>query len=147
MILTNNYLESPFGQPFAIFFGTLCSAVIGVGLTKLFLLAGASGESHLWICGALSVAIASIFMSHTHTLHPAAASTALICSINAEIRHLGWFYLADQVICGVIVISIACLFGNMYARYPLYWFLPPKLSAPKPADNKNSLHQTKTRKS
>lgn len=66
-------------------------------------------------------------MSYTRTLHPAAASSAFICSINNDIRRLGWFFLVNQLVCCVIVIAVACVFANIYAKYPLYWVLPPKL--------------------
>lgn len=131
IILTNNYLESPFGQPFPLAAGTLISAIIGTGLTKLFMLNPAN-EDHLWVCGVLSVTIASTVMGLTGTLHPAAAGTALLCSMSDEVRiHLGWFYLVNQLVLVCITVGIACLFGNMYAKYPLYWLLPPRLSSTK----------------
>lgn len=131
VILTNNYLESPFGQPLPLATGTIISAIIGTGLTKLFMLNPAN-EEYLWVCGVLAVAISSVIMGLTGTLHPAAASTALLCATSKEIREqLGWFYLVNQIVISIITIGIACLFGNMYSRYPLYWLLPPRLETPK----------------
>lgn len=78
------------------------------------------GEDHLWICGILATALSSIAMSLTGTLHPAAASSAFLCTMSEQVReNLGCFYLIDQVVLFLITIGFACLFGNMYTKYPL----------------------------
>lgn len=131
IILTNNYLESPFGQPLPLLLGTIISSVIGTGLTKIFMLSHV-GQDHLWICGIVATALSSIAMSLTGTLHPAAASSAFLCAMNKQVReNLGWFYLVDQIVLFLITIGFACLFGNMYTKYPLYWLLPPRLETTK----------------
>lgn len=84
-------------------------------------------EQIIWVCAALSVAISSVVMVHTKTLHPAAASGALIAAIDEDIRDMGWFFLVDQIVCAILVILVACFYGNMYSKYPLFWVLPPKL--------------------
>lgn len=131
IILTCNALESPLGQPFNLFFGTLFSSVIGVGLTKLWML-HENNEETLWICGALALAISSVFMSHTKMVHPAAGSAALLCAINPTIRHMGWFYLVVQIVTALIVMAVGSIFANLYSQYPLYWLLPPNLAETRP---------------
>lgn len=84
-------------------------------------------EHILWVCAALAVAISSVVLVHTKTLHPAAVSGALIAAIDKDIRDMGWFFLVDQIVCAILVILVACFFGNMYSKYPLFWVLPSKL--------------------
>ena len=127
IILTCNALESPLGQPFNLFFGTFFSSILGVGLTKIWML-NQSNEATLWVCGALALALSSVLMTHAKMVHPAAGSAALLCAINPEIRHLGWYYLVVQIVTALIVMGVAAVFANIYAQYPLYWALPPKLT-------------------
>lgn len=127
IILTCNALESPFGQPFSLFVGTIISCVLGISLTKIWMLNPAN-EDTLWVCAALAAALSSILMSWAKVIHPAACSAALLCAINTEVRHMGWFYLLVQTITSAIVIACGVLFSNLYAQYPLYWFLPPEPS-------------------
>lgn len=127
IILTCNALESPLGQPFPQFFGTILSSILGIGLTKIWTLDGRNEET-LWVCGALALALSSIMMTRFKIVHPAAGSAALLAAINPQIRAMGWFYLVVQIVTAIIVIGVGSIFGNLYAQYPLYWTLPPKLS-------------------
>lgn len=126
VILTCNALQSPFGQPFSLFGGTFLSCIVGISLTKLWMLNPAN-EDTLWVCGALAAALSSILMSWLQVIHPAACTSALLSAYNPTIRHLGWFYLVIQIVSSIICIGSALIFSNMYAQYPLYWFLPPTL--------------------
>jgi hypothetical protein len=126
MILTCNGLESPFGQPYNIVVGTFICSLLGVILTKLWLLIP-SNEETLWVCGALASSLASVLLSYAQVVHPAACSAALIPVINNAVRSLGWYYLVVQLVTSALVISVSALFANIYAQYPLYWLLPPKL--------------------
>lgn len=132
IILTCNALESPLGQPLSLFFGTFFASVLGIGLTKLWILKDTHMET-LWVCGAVALALSSIMMSHTKLVHPAAGSAALLAAINPEIRAMGWFYLVVQIVTALIVICVGSIFANIYSQYPLYWALPPKLSKVIPA--------------
>lgn len=127
IILTCNGLESPLGQPFNLFVGTFFTSIIGIGLTKLWMLRE-GGEETLWICGALATSISSVFMSYAKIIHPAAGSAALLAAISPEVRHMGWYYLVIQIVTALLIICVSSLFANIYAQYPLYWLLPPNLS-------------------
>lgn len=131
VILTCNALESPFGQPYSLFLGTFISCVLGVGLTKLWLLIP-ENEDTLWVCGALSGSLSSVLMSWAQLIHPAAGSAAILPAVNDEIRNLGWFFLVVQIVTSLIVIAVSSIFSNLYAQYPLYWFLPPHLEKETP---------------
>lgn len=134
IILTCNGLESPFGQPFNIIVGTLASSFIGICLAKLWML-NPENEDTLWVCAALSAAITSIMMSAIKSIHPAACSAGLLPIFSPRVRSLGWFYLVIQLVSGIIIILVSMVFGNIYAQYPLYWLLPPKLD-----DTANTQH-------
>lgn len=126
LILTCNGLESPFGQPYNIVVGTFICSLLGVILTKLWLLIP-SNEDTLWVCGALSASLASVLLTYAQVVHPAACSAALIPVINKPVRSLGWYYLVVQLVTSALVLPISAVFANIYAQYPLYWLLPPKL--------------------
>lgn len=126
VILTCNALESPLGQPFNLFFGTFFSSILGIGLTKVWMLSGAN-EDTLWVCGALALALSSIMMMHLQMIHPAAGSAALLAAISPPIREMGWFYLVVQIVIALIVMGVGAIFANIYAQYPLYYFRPPQI--------------------
>lgn len=136
IILTCNALESPLGQPFPQFVGTILSSILGIGLTKIWVIGGRNEET-LFVCGALALALSSIMMTRLNVVHPAAGSAALLAAISPPVRDMGWYYLVVQIVTAIIVIGVGSIFGNMYAQYPLYWLLPPKLasstSTPPPA--------------
>ncbi|VVT54495.1 uncharacterized protein SAPINGB_P004104 [Magnusiomyces paraingens] len=127
-ILIYNAVESPLGQPRNTFCGNLVSSFVGVAITKLFMLRAAN-EEHLWVCGALNVGVASIAMAVTKTVHPPGGAAALIAAVDPTIRGLGWFYIVVQIVTGLIMLSVACLFNNVQRRYPLYWWTPLTLRA------------------
>lgn len=127
IILTCNGLESPLGQPFSLFFGTFFTSIIGIGLTKLWMLRE-GGEETLWVCGALATSISSVFMSYAKLIHPAAGSASLLAAISPAVRHMGWYYLVIQIVTGLLIICVSSVFANIYAQYPLFWFMPPNLA-------------------
>jgi hypothetical protein len=130
-ILIYNVVESPLGQPRSTFFGNFISTFVGICITKLFML-NSNNEQYLWVSGALCVGVASIVMSFTKTLHPPGGASALLCSIDQQVRDLGWFYLVIQIVSGLIMLAVACLFNNIQRRFPLYWWTPNTLRATGP---------------
>lgn len=130
-ILIYNVVESPLGQPRNTFFGNFISTFLGICITKLFML-NPDNEQYMWVSGALCVAVASIAMSFTKTLHPPGGASALLCSIDQQVRELGWFYLVIQIVSGLIMLAVACLFNNIQRRFPLYWWTPNTLRATGP---------------
>lgn len=128
IILVFNAIDSPLAQPRNCFIGTMVSSVIGVCLTKLWLI-NPENNNYMWLCGALSVAISTVIMRLLNCLHPPAGAAALMPSVTPQVRDLGWYYLLVQLICGPLLLFIACLMNNIARRYPMYWWTPENLSS------------------
>lgn len=134
-------IEAPFAQPRAIFLGHSISAILGVGITKIFLhLSPESFENHLWLAGSLSCAVASTIMTITKTIHPPSGGTALIAATQADIRALGWYYIPVVMLSSVLMIAIGLIINNIQRQYPMYWWssaslVPHEESAKKSADS------------
>ncbi len=130
-ILEYNTIESPLAQPRNLILGHFLSAVVGVGITKLFLLLPAARfEDSRWVAGALAVGLASITMSFTKTIHPPAGATALLAASNLEIQDLGWWLLPLVLLASMLMLVSALVINNgMGRRYPVYWWTPIDLKA------------------
>ncbi|KAK5946467.1 hypothetical protein PMZ80_000610 [Knufia obscura] len=127
-ILEYNAIESPLSQPRNLIMGHFLSAVIGVGITKLFhLLPEARFEDLRWLAGALSVGIASTVMGVTKTVHPPAGATALLAATTPEMTVLGWWLLPLVLLACCLMLSSAMLVNNLYKRFPVYWWTPADL--------------------
>ncbi|OQV02272.1 hypothetical protein CLAIMM_07501 [Cladophialophora immunda] len=128
-ILEYNTIESPLAQPRNLVFGHFLSAIVGVGITKLFLLLPPDRFEDLrWLAGALSVGCASIAMSFTKTIHPPAGATALLAATNVEIQDLGWWLLPLVLLAAMLMLASALVVNNFSGRrYPVYWWTPVDL--------------------
>ncbi|KIW77533.1 hypothetical protein Z517_09979 [Fonsecaea pedrosoi CBS 271.37] len=128
-ILEYNTIESPLAQPRNLIFGHFLAAVIGVGITKLFLLLPPDRfEEQRWAAGALAVGCASILMSFTKTIHPPAGATALLAATNQEIQDLGWWLLPLVLLAAMLMLASALVVNNLSGRrYPVYWWTPVDL--------------------
>lgn len=128
-ILEYNAIESPLSQPRNLILGHFLSAVIGVGITKLFqLLPEAQFEDLRWLAGALSVGAVSAAMSFTKTVHPPAGATALLAATNSDVTILGWWLVPLVLLASSLMLASAMLVNNLYKRFPLYWWTPVDLS-------------------
>ncbi|RMZ81184.1 hypothetical protein DV737_g2679, partial [Chaetothyriales sp. CBS 132003] len=124
-ILEYNTIESPLAQPRNLIFGQLLSAVVGVGITKLFeLLPATRFEELQWLAGALAVSTASLVMSVTKTVHPPAGATALLAATTAEIKQLGWWVVALCLLGSMLTLVSALLVNNIARQFPIYWWTP-----------------------
>lgn len=141
-ILIFNVIESPLGQPRNVFIGTFWSSLIGVCLTKLFM-TNSDNDQYLWVCGSLAVGIASVGMRLMKVTHPPAGAAALLPSVDAEVRQLGWYYLPVQLLSAVLILSVACLFNNFQRRYPVYWWTSQGLAKQK-KDHEHEQQQEKS---
>lgn len=131
-ILEYNTIESPLSQPRNLIFGHFFSAVIGVAITKGFLLLPPeSFQAHRWLAGALAVGTASTVMSITKTVHPPAGATALLAASTDSFTQLGWWMCALVLLASCLMLASALLVNNLYKRFPLYWWTPVDLSKPK----------------
>ncbi|KAK5044540.1 hypothetical protein LTR84_010664 [Exophiala bonariae] len=130
-ILEYNTIESPLAQPRNLVFGHFFSAVIAVAITKLFEhLPQERFEELRWLVGAICVAVASIVMSLTKTVHPPAGATALLASTSVEIQILGWWLLPLVLLAAMLMMTSAMLLNNLAGRrYPVYWWTPVDLKA------------------
>ncbi|KIW64890.1 hypothetical protein PV04_07194 [Phialophora macrospora] len=130
-ILEYNTIESPLAQPRNLVLGHFFSAVVGVGITKLFLhLPPDRFEDLRWLAGALAVGVASVVMSFTKTIHPPAGATALLAATNLEIQVLGWWLLPLVLLASMLMLASALVVNNgMGRRYPVYWWTPVDLQA------------------
>lgn len=122
-ILCFNASQVPLAQPRNILIGHFISSVIGLGIQKLFSLSE-GGRNHYWASGALSVAISSVVMSIGNCVHPPAGASALLPSIDEQVRQMSWWYLPVQIISSVLMIAVACITGNVVRSYPVYWWSP-----------------------
>lgn len=114
-VLIYGIINSPLAQPRNLVGGHVLSAVVGVGVNYLF-------PEAVWFSAALSVSLSIVLMQITKTLHPPGGATALIATIGSEkIKALGFFYVLNPVLSGVVILLlVALLFNNMTAQrsYP-----------------------------
>ncbi|PGH20363.1 hypothetical protein AJ80_03631 [Polytolypa hystricis UAMH7299] len=114
-------MESPLAQPRNLMFGHTMSAVIGVGISKLFQMSPHAESLH-WIAGPLACAVATAVMTLTKTVHPPGGATALMASVSKEVRVLGWFLIPMIVLCCVLMLGVALILNNIQRRFPYYWW-------------------------
>jgi len=118
-----------------MFIGHTLSSIIGVGITKLFLLQSPeSFDNNLWLAGALSCAVASTVLSMLKLTHPPSGATALIATTQANIRAIGWFYVPVVMLSSVLMVAVALLLNNIQRQYPMYWWTSTPLPPRKPKE-------------
>ncbi|OBA24438.1 hypothetical protein METBIDRAFT_35885 [Metschnikowia bicuspidata var. bicuspidata NRRL YB-4993] len=120
-ILCFNANGSPLAQPRNVIMGQFLSSLIGLCVQKLFLLSSA-GRDNYWAGGALSVAILSVAMSIFNCVHPPGGASALLPCTSEEIQRMSWWYLPAQLVSSVVMVAVACIFGNILRSYPSYWW-------------------------
>lgn len=120
-ILCFNASTAPLAQPRNVLFGQIISSIVGMGIAKLFGLSS-NGRDHYWASGALSVAVSSVLMLICNCVHPPAGSSALLPSIDAQIRKMSWWYIPVQIISSLLMMMVALITGNLIRKYPMYWW-------------------------
>ena len=114
-VLVYGVIESPLAQPRNLIGGHLVSALVGVTVQQFV-------PDILWLTAPLAVSLSIVLMQITKTLHPPGGATALIAVTgSAEIRELGYWYVASPVLSGaLILLAVALVFNNMTSRrhYP-----------------------------
>jgi len=135
-VLIYGAIESPLAQPRALFGGHFIGGLIGICVTKLFLLLPQERFEQLdWLAGSLCVATAIVLMQITSTTHPPAGATALLAAVNAEVRSIGWYYLPVILLSSSLALAVALIVNNIQRRYPVFWFNPAvPIAAPVSAD-------------
>lgn len=129
-ILEFNAIESPFAQPRNAIVGHFISAVIGVGVTKLFFL-NSDAEDLRWLAGAVACGLTSAGMALTGTIHPPAGATALLAAVDPQVQQLGWYLLPLVLLSSAITLVISLLLNNIQRQYPMYWWTPADLGKKK----------------
>jgi CBS-domain-containing membrane protein len=128
-------IEAPFGQPRPMFIGHTLSSILGVAVTKLFLLLPPeSFDNYIWLAGALSCAVASTVLAMLKLTHPPSGSTALIAATQADVRALGWYYVPVVMLSAVLMIALGLITNNLQRQYPMYWWTSSPLPSRKPED-------------
>jgi CBS domain-containing membrane protein len=116
-VLVYGIVNSPLAQPRNLIGGHLISAFTGVLFYKLF-------PHELWLSAACAVSFSIIFMQITKTLHPPGGASAIIACIGSEkIKHLGFWYVLNPILSGVLILFlVAMIVNNIGARkYPTTW--------------------------
>ena len=122
-ILDYHTIQSPLAQPRSSILGHAVSAIVGVGITKLFMLR--DDFEHLrWIAGAVSCAAASSIMGITNTVHPPGGATALLAAIDPNIGKLGWYFVALVILGSLLMLLCALLINNIQRQFPVFWWTP-----------------------
>lgn len=122
-ILDYHTIQSPLAQPRSSILGHAGSAIVGVGITKLFMLRD-DFESLRWIAGAVSCAAASSVMGITNTVHPPGGATALLAAVDPNIGKLGWYFVALVVLGSLLMLLCALLINNIQRQFPVFWWTP-----------------------
>ncbi|TKA77207.1 hypothetical protein B0A55_02584 [Friedmanniomyces simplex] len=123
-ILDYNTIRSPLAQPRNIIVGHSLSAVVGVGVSKLFQLNSSLFANYSWVSGAVGCACASLVMSITNTVHPPGGATAVLASTEAAAIQLGWIFVPLMILASALMTTVACLLNNILRQYPMYWWTP-----------------------
>ena len=121
-----NTIESPLAQPRNAIVGHGLSAIVGIGITKLFKL-NADFDSLRWLAGALACGVASGVMTVTETVYPPAGATALLAAVDPQVEHLGWYLLPLVLLSTALTLVTSLLINNIQRQYPTYWWTPVKV--------------------
>lgn len=139
-------IESPFSQPRNAILGQTIASIIGVSITKLFLLqpatlSHAQPPPYAYLAGALAVAFSSALMSLTGTIYPPAGATALLAATEPAIVGLGWLYIGIVVLATVLMLAVAALVNNVMRRWPMYWWAPMQATPAKSDDERAKVEE------
>jgi CBS domain-containing membrane protein len=105
-VLVYGVIESPLAQPRNLVGGHVVSAIVGVTIQKLL-------PETTFIAAPLAVALSIVVMQVTKTLHPPGGATALIAVTgSAQITALGYWYVLNPVLTGVLILLAAALIFN-----------------------------------
>ncbi|PVI03436.1 HPP family protein [Periconia macrospinosa] len=123
-ILEYNVIRSPLGQPRNALLGHTFSALIGVSITKLFLLHPSSFPQLRWIAGAISCGLASAVMLLTGTVHPPGGASAVLAATSPDITAMGWYFVGLVMLGTSLMLCVACVINNIQRVFPVYWWTP-----------------------
>ena len=111
MVLLFGFPESPFAQPKNVFFGHLCTALVGVVFVNLVPLP-------IYINIALGVGAGVFLMILLNVVHPPAGGNPIIVIIGSA----SYDYLISPIVFGCIIILLIAILVNKFLlqkNYPL----------------------------
>lgn len=120
-VLIYGIINSPLAQPRNLVGGHLVCALIGVTVHRFI-------PHEIWLSSALAVSLSIVIMQITKTLHPPGGATALIANIGSpQIKQLGYWYVLNPVLTGVLILLLVALFVNNmtpHRNYPAnkHWY-------------------------
>lgn len=116
-VLVYGATNSPLAQPRNLIGGHLISALVGVAVYKLLPL----NPEIVWLKCALAVSLSIVLMQITKTVHPPGGATALIANIGtAKVKSLGFFYVINPVLMGVLIMLVVALIVNNISKHNTY---------------------------
>ncbi|WP_435135329.1 HPP family protein [Formosa sp. A9] len=115
-VLIYGATNSPLSQPRNVIGGHVLSALIGVCIAKVI------PDTDLnWLACALAVSLSIVVMQITKTMHPPGGATALIANIgSSQIKALGFWYIVNPVLIGILLLLITALITNTWAKNKAY---------------------------
>jgi CBS-domain-containing membrane protein len=132
-ILEYNAIRSPLGQPRNALLGHTFSALIGVGISKLFQYHH-DYDSIQWIAGAVACGIASAFMLVTNTVHPPGGASAVLAATDPVITAMGWYFVGLVMWGTTLMVVVGLVINNIQRQFPIYWWTPLDLKKAKKQD-------------
>ena len=111
MVLLFGFPESPFAQPKNVFFGHLCTALVGVIFVNFVPLP-------IYMNIALGVGVGVFFMILLNIVHPPAGGNPIMVIIGSA----SYDYLINHIIFGCIIILLLAILINKFLlkkNYPL----------------------------
>ncbi len=120
-------IHSPAAQPRSSILGHFQSAIVGVGMQKLFRMSG-DFENLRWLAGALSVGSASASMVLTKCVYPPGGATALLAVVDPSVQHLGWYLVGIVMLSTTLTLATSLLINNIQRQYPTYWWTAADIS-------------------
>ncbi|KAJ4318766.1 DNA repair protein rad16 [Neodidymelliopsis sp. IMI 364377] len=122
-ILEYNAIRSPLGQPRNALLGHSLSAIIGVGISKLFQY-HSEYEKIKWIAGAVACACSSAVMVLTGTVHPPGGASAVLAATEPAITAMGWYFVGLVAWGATLMLIVGLFINNIQRQFPIYWWTP-----------------------
>ncbi|KAG9196452.1 hypothetical protein G6011_01573 [Alternaria panax] len=132
-VLEYNSIRSPLGQPRNALLGHSISALIGVGVSKLFQY-HPDYDSIKWIAGAIACGCASAVMLLTNTVHPPGGASAVLAATEPVITAMGWYFVGLVLWGTTLMVIVGLVVNNIQRQFPIYWWTPLDLRKAKIED-------------
>lgn len=140
-----NAIRSPLGQPRNAILGHGISALVGVGITKLFMY-HSDYESIKWIAGAIACGLASAAMLLTGTVHPPGGASAVLAATDPAITAMGWYFVGLVMLGTFLMVVVGLIVNNIQRQFPVYWWTAVNLRElkrkEKDSEDPNTVHES-----